>query len=63
MTCAQGLLRLLWGGAQSWSATGLPALQARQSLVMWQDVGGKGAAMTVLNGTVKSPGLDKLIDE
>ena len=23
MTCAQGLLRLLWGGAQSWSATGL----------------------------------------
>ena len=26
MTCAQGLLRLLWGGAQSWSATGLPVL-------------------------------------
>ena len=24
MTCAQGLLRLLWGGARSWSATGLP---------------------------------------
>ena len=23
MTCAQGLLRLLWGGARSWSATGL----------------------------------------
>ena len=26
MTCAQGLLRLLWGGgARSWSATGLLA--------------------------------------
>ena len=25
MTCAQGLLRLLWGGARSWSATGLVA--------------------------------------
>ena len=23
MTCAQGLLRLLWGGGRSWSATGL----------------------------------------
>ena len=23
MTCEQGLLRLLWGGAQSWSATAL----------------------------------------
>ena len=23
MTCAQGLLRLLWGGARSWSAMGL----------------------------------------
>ena len=23
MTCAQGLLRLPWGGARSWSATGL----------------------------------------
>ena len=23
MTCAQGLLRLLWGGARSWSAKGL----------------------------------------
>ena len=23
MTCAQGLLRLLWGGARSWSVTGL----------------------------------------
>ena len=23
MTCAQELLRLLWGGARSWSATGL----------------------------------------
>ena len=23
MTCAQGLLRLLWGRARSWSATGL----------------------------------------
>ena len=27
MTCAQGLLRLLWGGARSWSATGLTSLQ------------------------------------
>ena len=26
MPCAQGLLRLLWGGARSWSATGLIAL-------------------------------------
>ena len=24
MTCEQGLLRLLWGGARSWSATALP---------------------------------------
>ena len=33
MTCAQGLLRLLWGGARSWSATGLgpppPKVSAR----------------------------------
>ena len=26
MTCAQGLLHLLWGGAQSWSATGLQCI-------------------------------------
>ena len=26
MTCAQGLLRLLWGGARSWSATVLDTL-------------------------------------
>ena len=27
MTCAQGLLRLLWGGgARSWSATGLTTM-------------------------------------
>ena len=25
MTCEQGLLRLLWGGARSWSATALLA--------------------------------------
>ena len=24
MTCEQGLLRLLWGGPRSWSATALP---------------------------------------
>ena len=27
MTCAQGLLRLLWGGARSWSATGLKVVE------------------------------------
>ena len=27
MTCEQGLLRLLWGGARSWSATALCTMQ------------------------------------
>ena len=31
MTCAQGLLRLLWGGDRSWSATGL-AVQYNRTL-------------------------------
>ena len=30
MTCAQGLLRLLWGGARSWSATGLRTIITNQ---------------------------------
>ena len=30
MTCAQGLLRLLWGGARSWSATALHQLHTNQ---------------------------------
>ena len=32
MTCAQGLLRLLWGG-RSWSATGLPFLSDTRSFL------------------------------
>ena len=37
MTCEQGLLRLLWGGARSWSATALivPVLKLfRQSFLV-----------------------------
>ena len=34
MTCAQGLLRLLWGGgARSWSATGLPPSRGRGGVI------------------------------
>ena len=34
MTCAQGLLRLLWGGgAESWSATGLVTSRSSVSVV------------------------------
>ena len=40
-----------------------PALQAHQSLEMWQNVGEKRATMTLLDGTIKLPGLDKIIDE
>ena len=33
MTCAQGLLRLLWGGGRSWSATGLMQSQIQYNIV------------------------------
>ena len=33
MTCAQGLLRLLWGGGRSWSATGLLYLISAAHLI------------------------------
>ena len=36
MTCAQALLRLLWGGARSWSATGLvEGLHGEGSVPYW----------------------------
>ena len=42
MTCAQGLLRLLWGGARSWSATGLrimhPTFHVATSFVLQLEV-------------------------
>ena len=41
MTCAQGLLRLLWGGARSWSATGLAVTRMKlgndkPSVLLWK---------------------------
>ena len=48
MTCAQGLLRLLWGGgARSWSATGL------NRLLMCSP---RSAKMFALAAVISSPG-------
>ena len=39
MTCAQGLLRLLCGGARSWSATGLDGVVVGVSTSQSVDLG------------------------
>ena len=50
MTCAQGLLRLLWGGARSWSATGLAGFSYnyRNELFSYKFILRFGAAPSIL---------------